>query len=262
MPPFAWDGNAQDIIGAINEGRTLFFHIDHGYTGGWGDPAFSKTNVDSLTNAAFQTILFNFNCSSGGFDSSVAFAEKLLRRSGGGAVGVFGWTRMSNTKYYRALIEGTLGALWPGTLPSYGDGSVKARLGDLFNFSKIYMAYKHASWNPNAPDGPNTLNHVRLYHFFGDPTLEARTDDPYELPHDIVLIPLPDYLHINYAEEGALITAWQDSRGGVVPIGRAIVRGGVARLNFVEAPDPSRPINVFATRPNAIGRSFTINAQR
>ena len=262
MPPFAWDGNAQDIIGAINEGRTLFFHIDHGYTGGWGDPAFSKTNVDSLTNAVFQTILFNFNCSSGGFDSSVAFAEKLLRRSGGGAVGVFGWTRMSNTKYYRALIEGTLGALWPGTLPSYGDGSVKARLGDLFNFSKIYMAYKHASWNPNAPDGPNTLNHVRLYHFFGDPTLEARTDDPYELPHDIVLIPLPDYLHINYAEEGALITAWQDSRGGVVPIGRAIVRGGVARLNFVEAPDPSRPINVFATRPNAIGRSFTINAQR
>ena len=262
MPPFAWDGNAQDITGAINEGRTLFFHIDHGYTGGWGDPAFSKTNVDSLTNAAFQTILFNFNCSSGGFDSSVAFAEKLLRRSGGGAVGVFGWTRMSNTKYYRALIEGTLGALWPGTLPSYGDGSVKARLGDLFNFSKIYMAYKHASWNPNASDGPNTLNHVRLYHFFGDPTLEARTDDPYELPHDIVLIPLPDYLHINYAEEGALITAWQDSRGGVVPIGRAIVRGGVARLNFVEAPDPSRPINVFATRPNAIGRSFTINAQR
>ena len=77
-----------------------------------------------------------------------------------------------------------------------------------------------------------------------------------------MLIPLPDYLHINYAEEGALITAWQDSRGGVVPIGRAIVRGGVARLNFVEAPDPSRPINVFATRPNAIGRSFTINAQR
>ena len=136
----------------------------------------------------------------------MAFAEKLLRRSGGGAVGVFGWTRMSNTMYYRALIEGTLGALWPGTLPSYGDGSVKSRLGDLFNFSKIYMAYKHASWNPNASDGPNTLNHVRLYHFFGDPTLEARTDDPYELPHDIVLIPLPDYLHINYAEEGALIT--------------------------------------------------------
>ena len=262
MPPFAWDGNAQDIIGAINEGRTLFFHIDHGYTGGWGDPAFSKTNVDSLTNAALQTILFNFNCSSGGFDSSVAFAEKLLRRSGGGAVGVFGWTRMSNTKYYRALIEGTLGALWPGTLPSYGDGSVKARLGDLFNFSKIYMAYKHASWNPNASDGPNTLNHVRLYHFFGDPTLEARTDDPYELPHDIVLIPLPDYLHINYAEEGALITAWQDSRAGVVPIGRAVVRGGVARLTFVEAPDASRPINVFVTRPNAIGRSFTIGAQR
>ena len=103
---------------------------------------------------------------------------------------------------------------------------------------------------------------MRLYHFFGDPTLEARTDDPYELPHDIVLIPLPDYLQINYAAEGALITAWQDSRGGVVPIGRAIVRGGVARLTFVDAPDPSRPIKVFASTPNAIGRSFSVNAQR
>jgi peptidase C25-like protein len=261
LPPFAWDGNAQDVIAAINAGRTLFFHIDHGYTGGWGHPAFSTSNVDSLTNGNLQTILFNFNCSSGGFDSPVAFAEKLLRRAGGGAVGVFGWTRMSNTKYYRALIEGTLGALWPATLPSYGDGSVKARLGDLFNFSKIYMAYKHASWNVNSADGPNTLNHVRIYHFFGDPTLEARTGNPFQLPDNIELIPLPDYLHIGYPEDGAVITAWQDSRdGGAVPIARAVVRGGVARLTFVIAPEPGLRINVIATKPNAIARLFSVDA--
>jgi hypothetical protein len=278
LPPFAWDGNAQDVINAINAGRSLFFHIDHGYTGGWGHPAFSKTNVDSLTNGALQTILFNFNCSSGGFDSSVAFAEKLLRRAGGGAVGVFGWTRMSNTKYYRALIEGTLDALWPTTLPSYGSNSVKARLGDLFNYSKIYMAYKHASWNVNSPDGPNTLNHVRLYHFFGDPTLEARTENPFELPHEVAYDPFPDYLDVGYAEEGALITAWQDSRNdaaagagspgspgsavSAVPIGRAVVRGGVARLTFVETPDAGRTIHLFATKPNAIGRAFNVDLPR
>jgi len=263
MPPFAWDGNAQDIIGAINEGRSLFFHIDHGYTGGWGDPAFSKSNVDSLTNGQLQTILFNLNCSSGGFDSPVAFAEKLLRRAGGGAVGVFGWTRMSNTGYYRALLEGTLGALWPGTLPSYGDGSVKNRLGDLFNFSKIYMAYKHASWNFNAPDGPNTLNHVRIYHFFGDPTLEARVENPFKLDDNIVLIPFPDFLDIHYGEEGALVTAWQEAGdGSVMPIGRATVRNGVARLDVIASPAAGRPINLFATKPNAIGRAFSVNATR
>ena len=263
QPPFAWDGNAQDVIDAINAGRTLFFHIDHGYTGGWGHPAFSSANVDSLTNGNLQTILFNFNCSSGGFDSSVAFSEKLLRRAGGGAVGVFGWTRMSNTMYYRALIEGTLGALWPSTLPSYGDGSVKARLGDLFNFSKIYMAYKHASWNVNSADGPNTLNHVRIYHFFGDPTLEARTEYPFHLPDQIELIPFPDFIHIGYPVEGAMITAWQESRnGGALPIGRGIVRDGVARLAYVTAPVPGQRISLFATKPNAIGRSFRIDAAR
>ncbi len=263
LPPYVWDGNAQDIIGAINEGRTLFFHIDHGYTGGLGDPAFSKSNIDSLTNANLQTILFNFNCSSGGFDSAVAFSEKLLRHNGGGAVGVFGWTRMSNTKYYRALIEGTLDALWPDTLPDYGTATVKNRLGDLFNSSKIYMAYKHASWDINSPDGPNTLNHVRLYHFFGDPTLEARVDDPYELPHDIVLIPAFDFLEIHYGEEGALVTAWQErGDGSVAPVGRGVVRGGVARLERVEAPDMSRPIKLFATKPNALGRAFSVDLRR
>jgi hypothetical protein len=193
----------------------------------------------------------------------VAFAEKLLRRAGGGAVGVFGWTRMSNTGYYRSLLEGTLGALWPGTLPNYGDGSVKNRLGDLFNFSKIYMAYQHASWNINSADGPNTLNHVRLYHFFGDPTLEARVENPFKLPDDIVLIPFPDFLDIHYGEEGALVTAWQEAGdGSVMPIGRAPVRGGVARLDLVARPEAGRAITLFATRPNAIGRSFSIDMTR
>jgi peptidase C25-like protein len=223
--PYPWDGNAEDIIGAINEGRSLFFHIDHGYTGGWGHPPFSSANANSLTNGQLQTILFNFNCSSGGFDSPLAFSEKLLRRAGGGAVGVFGWTRMSNTKYYRALIEGTLGALWPGTLPSYGDGSTKARL--------------------------------------GDPTLEARVANPFALPREIEVTPLARSLTILYGEEAAMITAWQLSRDGeVAPIGRGMVRDGVAHLNFVVPPRPDVPVNLFATKPNAIGVAFVFSAPR
>ena len=104
---------------------------------------------------------------------------------------------------------------------------------------------------------------MRLYHFFSDPTLEARIGNPFELPREIELIPLPDFLHIIYREEGALITACQDSRdGGVVPIWRAIVCGGVARLDFFETPEPDRRINLFATNTTAIGRSFGVDAPR
>jgi len=78
-----------------------------------------------------------------------------------------------------------------------------------------------------------------------------------------VLIPFPDFLDIHYGEEGALVTAWQEAGdGSVMPIGRATVRNGVARLDVIASPAPGRPISLFATKPNAIGRAFSVNATR
>jgi hypothetical protein len=70
LPPFPWDGDAADVTAAINAGRALFFHIDHGGISGWGDPPFGNTGVPSLINGELLPVLFNMNCSSGNFESA------------------------------------------------------------------------------------------------------------------------------------------------------------------------------------------------
>jgi len=261
LPPFPWDGDAADVTAAINGGRTLFFHVDHGGTSGWGNPSYSTGNVPSLVNGELLPVLFNLNCSSGNFESA-SFSERILKQPGGGAVGVFGWTRMSNTLYYFNLIRGSLDALFPDTLPNYGNGAPKRRLGDLFNHSKIFMAIKHAGLSPNDPAFPNAVNHARLYHFFGDPTTEVWTDSPFRLPTDIVLIPEFDFIDVGYAVEGAVITALQQGRAGLLPIGRAPVVGGHAHLDFVTAPEPGTPLMLSASLPNAVSAVLVASASR
>jgi len=261
LPPFPWDGDAADVTAAINAGRALFFHIDHGGTSGWGNPPYGSGNVPSLVNGELLPVLFNMNCSSGNFESA-SFSERILKQPGGGAVGVFGWTRMSNTLYYFNLLRGSLDALFPDTLPNYGNGSPKHRLGDLFNHSKIFMAIKHAGLSPNDPAFPNAVNHARLYHFFGDPTTEVWTESPFRLPTDIVLIPAFDFIDVQYAVEGAVITALQQGRAGLLPIGRATVVGGGARLNFVVPPEPGVPLMLSASLPNAVSTVLIANESR
>jgi hypothetical protein len=257
LPPFMWPGTAADISAAFNAGRSLIFHIDHGYTAGWGDPHFSTSDLSALTNGPLLPVLFNMNCNSGNFEGS-SFSERILRMSGGGAIGVFGWTRMSNTLYYRALLEGTLDAFWPGTLPSFGGAWINSRLGDLFNHSRLYMATVHGGLSPLDDGFNNAINHVRLYHAFGDPTLEIWTDNPFELP-PIELIEIhPLFINIPYAIDGTVMTVLQRTREEVVPIGRATVVGGIAHVQFFMTPVDEGSLFVAATKPNAVGASASV----
>lgn len=254
LPPFTWPGDAADITAAFNAGRSLFFHIDHGYMGGWGDPGFNTSHLSALTNGPLLPVLFNMNCSSGNFEGS-SFSERILRMSGGGAIGVFGWTRMSNTMYYRALLEGTLDAFWPGTLTSFGGAWVNSRLGDLFNHSRLYMATVHGGLSPLDDGFKNAINHVRLYHAFGDPTLEIWTDNPFKLP-PIELIEInPLFISIPFAIDGTVMTVLQRTRDELLPIGRATVVGGLAHVQFFMTPADEGSLFVAATKPNAIGVS-------
>jgi hypothetical protein len=166
---------------------------------------------------------------------------------------------MSNTAYFFNLLRGSLDALFPDTLPNYGNGSAKHRLGDLFNHSKIFMAIQQAGLSPNDPAFPNAVNHARLYHLFGDPTMEVWTDNPFQLPNDFVAIPAFDFIDVEYEVEGAVITALQQGAAGLLPIGRARVVGGVARLNFVNAPEPEMPLMLSASLPNAVSAVLVAN---
>ena len=105
---FAWDGDSNDVIDAINEGRFLVIHRDHGWVDGWGDPDFDSGDLGSLTNGNLTPVVYSINCASGLFDNetlnpgaqawnygtavgSSYWAEQLLRMNGG-AVGIIGDT--------------------------------------------------------------------------------------------------------------------------------------------------------------------------
>jgi len=263
---FPWGGSTANITNAINDGRFLVIHRDHGWSGGWAHPDFESTHVDTLTNADLTPVVFSVNCSSGYFDnetapggvfSSVYFVEHALRKADGGAVGVLGDTRDSPSWPNSALLKGYIDAMWPNAIGSFGANVSKRRLGDILNHGKLYMMTQIgvAGAGVSASDARDELY---LWHCYGDPTLEIWLSYPYLvfLPAKLLSVEIAkESLLVGYEMNGAVITALQDDPqipGAQRIVGRGEVIGGVATLEFVQRPLPGYPINYSATFEGAV----------
>ncbi len=255
---FAWNGTSNDIVNAFNAGRFLVMHRGHGWSGGWGAPGFGSGNLASLTNGALTPVVFSVNCSSGYFDNETDgsgnagtyFAERILRMQGG-AVGVLGDTRDSPTVQNNTLTRGFFDAIWPDTLPTYGGNTSLRRLGDILNYSKLYMVNQHGIGNSNV------VFELAAWHVYGDPTLEMWTGFPYviKLPtHLTVRERADDHLLVAYEQEGATITVLQDGQ----PVGRAQVVNGVADIRFLNKPDLSRPLEFSAAGADSVSQRLEV----
>lgn len=261
-PGFPWDGSPDDVVAGINEGRFLVVHVDHGFRLGWGTPNFKTAYLPSLTNATLYPFVLSINCSSGHFDeetdndggtSAEAFAEQILFKPNAGAIGVIASTRMSNTGVNDVLARGWVDAMFPDTV-SFGNSQSLVRVGDILNHGKLYMISQLGLTHGNL------LNHLNMYHAFGDPTLEVWTGSPFHLPQDFVLIPIPDFgLEIHYAVDGAVITALQEVRGEVIPVGRAMVDQGVAHMQFFSAPIEGVPLILSASMKGAVSTKLLLH---
>jgi len=240
-PGFTWDTTTAQFLDAFNTGRTIVFHRDHGGKSGWSSPDLNTANVPSMTNGSMLPVAFGINCSSGAFDSpgSPSLAERLIQRDGGGAVGVFGDTRVSSTSANNVISFGFFDALFPNLLPDYGAADPLQRMGDVLLAGKQYLA----SAAPN-----HTYGHGHLYHYFGDPTMQlwiasplvfdpARVKalvrrDPYPGPRPPGPGPDPPPFWVlatveQSGAEGALVTLEQ--RDGAT-IGRGVVHNGQAAI--------------------------------
>ncbi|MCK4415883.1 MAG: hypothetical protein KAU84_01900, partial [Thermoplasmatales archaeon] len=60
-PAFAWDGDSDDIINAIENGIFILNHRDHGGVDGWGAPYFDSSHVEGLTNGNLTPVVFSIN---------------------------------------------------------------------------------------------------------------------------------------------------------------------------------------------------------
>jgi hypothetical protein len=274
---FAWDGDTNDIVNAWNAGRFLFLHRDHGWEDGWAHPGFTTTNVNNdLNNGELLPVVFSVNCASGLFDNETAngdygttvnreyFAERLLRTPNGGAVGILGDTRNSPTWANSALTRGFFDAVWANTVTDFGDNTRYKRLGDILNYGKLYLITQiGVAGTTEAPTEWNVTSELYMWHVLGDPTLEMWTRRPLNaLPWGFAAQWANAFsLKVKYAAENATITAFQQTRNGVVHVGRGKVRNGEAILTVVQRPIANEPIQFIASAENEVSINLTRKAR-
>ncbi|MBI3448303.1 MAG: hypothetical protein HY049_05225 [Acidobacteria bacterium] len=236
-PGFAWNGTGGQVVSHWNDGRFIVFHRDHGFPGGWANPDFTTSDIPSLTNGSFLPVVFSINCASGKFDDPTAnFSEQLVQKAGGGAVGVIGDSRNSPSFTNNHIVLGMFDAIFPNVLPSYGKGTAIRRMGDVLNIGKLYMDSQNGLDFQSATE--TTAEHY-LYHWFGDPTMQIYTSNPFHfvvanakallLASGAVLVQLPG----SDANDG-IATLVQNG----LPIGRAIIRDDEAMIIPDQPIDP------------------------
>jgi hypothetical protein len=80
------------LIGGINGGPVLVNYIGHGSLGAWRGDVMTLADAEALTNGTGFPFFVNMTCLNGLFQTHYtdSLAESLLKRSQGGAIGV--WT--------------------------------------------------------------------------------------------------------------------------------------------------------------------------
>ncbi|MDA3881316.1 MAG: C25 family cysteine peptidase [Prolixibacteraceae bacterium] len=185
LPTFNWNGGAGDITTAIDAGKFLVFHRDHGYVGGsgWAHPFYTASTMTNLSNSDLLPVVFSMNCHTGEFQLANCFAEKFMRMENKGAVGVVAAAYYSYSGYNDALSDGMIDAIWPdpGLYPDFGsnyDNGVNYTMGgtdgiytmgDVVN-QGLYSMTQNYLWN-------NTYT-FELFHYFGDPAMKIWTANP------------------------------------------------------------------------------------
>ena len=73
-------GTAAQVVTSVNNGAFALQHRDHGFEGGWGEPAFQTSNISQLNNVGKMTYVFTINCLTGKFNhTSPCFGEVFHR---------------------------------------------------------------------------------------------------------------------------------------------------------------------------------------
>jgi hypothetical protein len=238
-PYFPWNGDSADITAAVNAGRFLVTHRDHGSRSGWGDPYYSTTHVNALTNGVRLPVVWSLNCQTGWFDNEtddttstptteVNFTEAWERNPNGGAVGLIGATRVSYSGHNDRLCWGFTDAIWPGFL-TYSPSSTPFdgpawEMGPVLNYGKYYYATTYS-------DSVYRKITFEMFHWYGDPTMQIWTAVPQNLSvtHDAIVPVGTTSLKVSLgACTGALIAISKDGQ----LLGRVYSTGGTSTINW------------------------------
>lgn len=242
-----WNGSAQDVVNAINAGSFMLQHRDHGFEQGWGEPAFTSTNISSLHNTDL-IFVWSINCLTGKYNySSEVFAEKFHRYTyngeNSGCLAINAASEVSYSFVNDTYVWGAYDNMWPDFMPTYGSALPERGLLPAFASAAGKYFLQASNWPYNTSNKEVTYN---LFHHHGD----AFTVVYSEVPQNLTVIHNP----ILYAgvtnfdvtvDEGAFIAL---TVNGEI-IGTAEATGGMVSIT-IPAQQPPDNMVVTITKQN------------
>jgi len=240
-------GNATMVNNAINNGAFMLQHRDHGYEQGWGEPDYSSSDINGLTNTDLVFVL-SINCLTGKYNmAGECFSEKFHRYTYNGEnSGALGLTIASEVSYSfvnDTFVWGLYDNLWPEFMPDYGTTPDSRGVLPAFGMAAGKYFLQQSSWPYNTNNKEVTYN---LFHHFGDAFTTVYSEVPQDLTvlHDPVLLGGLDSFSV-LADDGSFIALSLENE----IIGTGVGTGAPTSIS-IEPQMPGDEILVTVTKQN------------
>ncbi len=253
-----WDGgNATMVNNAINSGAFILQHRDHGMYTGWGEPAYTTSNISGLTNTDL-TFVYTINCETGAFQyNPVSFGEVFHRYTyngqNSGALGFVGPTETSYSFVNDTYAWGMYNNLWPNFMPDFTPNPLPRGLKPAFGMAAGKYFLKQSSW-PNIPQYKDVT--YRLFHMHGDAFLNLYSEVPMNLTvsHNPVVLSGVNSFNVT-ANAGSFIAISLDT----TLLGTATGTGSPVAVSLPGTQIPGQVLKVTITKQNYYRYNSNVN---
>jgi len=213
-PIYEPSGSISDVMSAVDGGTSVINYCGHGSPTSWGTTGFSNSNVNNLSNGDMTPWVVSVACNNGDFHTGTCFAEAWQRKDGGGSVMFLGasisqpWDPpMRGQDYFADIYTG--GYDYTAHAGQSGINTTEGRttLGAIV-FNGIVLMTTESS-------GPSDWETAKTWNLFGDPSMQARSDEPaaLALSNNTVMVGIPFETTISAGGspvEGAMVTLSQN----------------------------------------------------
>ncbi len=181
-----WNGTWQDINNNINAGAFMIQHRDHGAEELWGEPRYSITHINQLTNPDLTYVMSN-NCLTGRFNyggvNGTCFAEAFHRHQYG-ALGLVAATQVSYSFVNDIYVWGVYDNMWPEFMPTFGTHNPTNFILPAYGNVAGKYFLQQSSWTGSSV---KEITYY-LFHHHGDVYMNLYTEMPQTL--DVTMIPV------------------------------------------------------------------------
>lgn len=240
-----WGGDCsvdlQDVLNAINNGRSFLNYRGEGWTDGWQATcySFSTSDVSGLTNGEKFTFVTSIGCGVAMFDTWGAnncFGEEWVElgtlTAPRGGVAFVGPTSNTHTTYNNKIDRGIYTGMFTEGMDTPGQALLRGKLYMYNVFGDEYY----------------TEYHYKIYCILGDPSIHIWKDIPLPVdvshPASILVGPRQVDISVNFVANGNPVTNAEVCLAGEEIFATAITdMNGIAHLEFT----PTLPDTIIVT---------------